>query len=143
MVDLETTLLNIYGNYLRNHMVDVYDAIVKRFVEPKARIPRRGTLAFGSTHRFTIASYTSTIWFPRSLPYMVNHVVFKVKHLVQGQSTDSRSTTDSSRPILLSTISLTLASASVSHPVPLSASNRFLALNSSVGKPSLPHYSAW
>ena len=43
-------------------------------MQPKARVPPRGTLALGSTHRFTIASSTSTIWFPRSLPYMVNHM---------------------------------------------------------------------
>jgi hypothetical protein len=48
-------------------------------VEPKVTDPPR-------THRLTIASSTSTIWFPRSLPYMVNHVVF------QDQPYVSRST---------------------------------------------------
>jgi len=45
MVDLETIWLTIYGIDLGNRMVDVGDAIVKRCVEPKARVPPRGTLA--------------------------------------------------------------------------------------------------
>ena len=82
---LETIWLAIYGNDLGNHIVDVDDAIVKHF---------------------SIASSTSTIWFPRPLPYMVNcmglkfnhmgfkannmafkvnHMVFKANHIVQGQ----------------------------------------------------------
>jgi len=49
MVDLETIWLTIYGNELGNHMVDVDNQIVKRCVEPKARIPLRGILALGSS----------------------------------------------------------------------------------------------
>jgi hypothetical protein len=45
-------------------MVDVDDAIVKRCVELQARVPP--TL--------------ETIWSPSSLPYMVDHTVFKVNH---------------------------------------------------------------
>jgi len=41
MVDLENIWLAIYGNDLGNHMVDVDDAIVKRCVEPRARISPR------------------------------------------------------------------------------------------------------
>lgn len=44
MVDLETKWLTIYGIELGNRMVDVGDAIVKRCVEPKARVPPRGNL---------------------------------------------------------------------------------------------------
>jgi len=80
----------MYSDDLGNHIVDVDDAIVKRCVEPKDH----GTLALGYIHRFTIASSTSTIWFPRSLPYMANHVVFKVNYTVQGQPPGSRLTTD-------------------------------------------------
>jgi len=76
-------------------MLDVDDAIVKQCVEPKARVPRGRTLALGFTHSFTIASSTSSVWFPRSLPYMVNYIVFKVNHMVQGQLPSSRSTTNS------------------------------------------------
>jgi hypothetical protein len=69
-------------------MVDVDDTMVKRCVEPKARVPRGGTLALGSTHHFTIVSSTSTIWFPKSLPYMINHIVLKINHTAQGQPWD-------------------------------------------------------
>jgi hypothetical protein len=54
-------------------------------MEPKARVSRGGTLALSCTHRFTTLSSTSTIWFLRSLPYMVNLMVFKVSHMVQSQ----------------------------------------------------------
>jgi hypothetical protein len=54
-------------------------------IQPKAKVPPRGNLALGSTHLFNIASSTSTTWFPRSLTYMANQMVFKVNHLVQGQ----------------------------------------------------------
>jgi hypothetical protein len=69
-------------------------------LEPKARVPRGRTLALGSTHRFTIWLSTSTVWFPRSLPNIAKHMVFKVNHVVQGQPSGSSSTTDTSRPIL-------------------------------------------
>jgi len=38
LLTLKTIWLNIYGNDLGNHMVDVVDAIVKRCVKPKARV---------------------------------------------------------------------------------------------------------
>jgi len=40
----------MYGNDLGNHVVDVDDAIVKRSVEPKARVLPRGFLALGHYH---------------------------------------------------------------------------------------------
>ena len=70
--------------------------------ETKGKGPARGTLTFGLTHRFTITSSTSTIWFPSSLSYTVNHLVFKVNHMVQGQPYGSRSNVPPSRSILLS-----------------------------------------
>jgi hypothetical protein len=51
--------------------------------------PAFGTLALGSTHRFTIASFTSTVWFPRSLPYMVNHGL-KSTHSAQSIAPSSQ-----------------------------------------------------
>ena len=44
---------------------------------------------------------TSTLWFPRSLPYMINHMVFKFEHMVQDQPHGSRSNTDWTYAILL------------------------------------------
>jgi len=51
-------MVDLYGNDLGNRMVDVDDAIVKPCVEPKARVPRSGTLSS--------LPYRSTIWFSRS-----------------------------------------------------------------------------
>jgi hypothetical protein len=57
--------------------------------ETKILFSRRdGTLALGSTHRFTIASSTSTIWCPRSLLHMRvsrSTIWSKVNRPVQGQ----------------------------------------------------------
>jgi len=42
MVYLENHMVDLYGNDLENHMVDIDDAIVKRCVEPKKRVPPGG-----------------------------------------------------------------------------------------------------
>ena len=63
-----------------NHMVFKVNRMVQG--QPWTQPP---LFYLGSTHPFTIASSTSTIWFPRWLPYMVNHMVFKVNRMVQGQ----------------------------------------------------------
>jgi len=39
ITDLENHMVDIYGNDLENHTVEVDDAIVKLCVEPKARVP--------------------------------------------------------------------------------------------------------
>jgi hypothetical protein len=75
-------------------------------LEPKVRVPRGGALALSSAHRFNIWLSTSTIWFPRSLPYIVNHMGVNVNNMVQGQPPGSTLITDSSRHILLLPVSL-------------------------------------
>ena len=82
---LKTIWLAMYGNDLENHMVDVDDEIGKRRVKPNIMGPRGGPIILGLTPHFPILSSTSTIWFSRSLPYMVNHMVFNVNYTVQGQ----------------------------------------------------------
>jgi hypothetical protein len=110
-LSFQLRLVWTYGKLRRFlNIVHIGDAIVKRCVKPKARVLRGGTLALGFTHRFTIASSTLTIRFPRSLSYMANHMGFKVNHMVQGHPPGSRSTADLSRPILLILINLQVAS---------------------------------
>jgi len=58
MVDLEKHVVDLYDNDLENHMVYADDVIVKRCVEPKKRVPPRGTVSLGSIYRFIIASST-------------------------------------------------------------------------------------